>query len=47
VKTTEGEIYEMYFDRGTNLKHPEFPEMVPDAAARALIQRSALQYSPF
>ncbi len=24
VKTTEGEIYEMYFDRGTNLKHPEF-----------------------
>jgi len=24
VKTTEGEIYEMYYDRGTNLKHPEF-----------------------
>ncbi len=24
VKTTEGEIYEIYYDRGTNLKHPEF-----------------------
>jgi hypothetical protein len=24
VKTTGGEIYEMYYDRGTNLKHPEF-----------------------
>ncbi len=24
VKTTEGEIYELYYDRGTNLKHPEF-----------------------
>ena len=24
VKTTDGAIYEMYFDRGTNLKHPEF-----------------------
>ena len=24
VKTTEDEIYEMYYDRGTNLKHPEF-----------------------
>jgi hypothetical protein len=23
VKTTEGEIYEIYYDRGTNLKHPE------------------------
>jgi len=24
VKTAGGEIYEMYFDRGTNLRHPEF-----------------------
>ena len=24
VKTTDGAIYEMYYDRGTNLKHPEF-----------------------
>jgi hypothetical protein len=24
VKTADGEIYEMYYDRGTNLKHPEF-----------------------
>ncbi len=24
VKTTEGEVYEMYYDRGTNLKHPEY-----------------------
>ena len=24
VKTTDGEIYEMYYDRGTNLKHPEY-----------------------
>jgi len=24
VKTTGDEIYEMYYDRGTNLKHPEF-----------------------
>lgn len=24
VITLEGEVYEMYFDRGTNLKHPEF-----------------------
>jgi hypothetical protein len=24
VKTTAGEIYEMYYDRGTNLKHPEY-----------------------
>jgi hypothetical protein len=24
VKTTAGEVYEMYYDRGTNLKHPEF-----------------------
>jgi hypothetical protein len=24
VKTTDGETYEMYYDRGTNLKHPEF-----------------------
>ena len=23
VKTTEGEIYEIYHDRGTNLEHPE------------------------
>lgn len=23
VKTTEGEIFEMYYDRGTNLSHPE------------------------
>jgi hypothetical protein len=24
VKTADGEVYEMYFDRGTNLRHPEF-----------------------
>jgi len=24
VKTGNGEIYEMYYDRGTNLKHPEY-----------------------
>jgi hypothetical protein len=24
VKTTGGEVYEMYYDRGTNLKHPEY-----------------------
>ncbi len=24
VKTVEGEVYEMYYDRGTNMKHPEF-----------------------
>lgn len=24
VKTTAGEVYEIYFDRGTNLKHPEY-----------------------
>jgi hypothetical protein len=24
VKTADGEIYEIYYDRGTNLKHPEF-----------------------
>lgn len=24
VRTAEDEIYEMYYDRGTNLKHPEF-----------------------
>ena len=24
VKTAEGEVYEIYYDRGTNLKHPEF-----------------------
>lgn len=24
VKTTGGDIYEIYFDRGTNLKHPEY-----------------------
>jgi hypothetical protein len=24
VKTTGGDIYEMYYDRGTNMKHPEF-----------------------
>ena len=23
VKTTEGEIYEIYYDRGTSLSHPE------------------------
>jgi hypothetical protein len=23
VKTTEGELFEIYFDRGANLKHPE------------------------
>ena len=23
VKTTEGEVFEIYYDRGTNLKHPE------------------------
>jgi hypothetical protein len=23
VKTTEGEVYEIYYDRGTNLKNPE------------------------
>ena len=23
VKTTQGEVYEIYYDRGTNLKHPE------------------------
>ncbi len=24
VETEEGEVYEIYFDRGTSLKHPEF-----------------------
>ena len=24
VKADDGNVYEMYFDRGTNLKHPEF-----------------------
>ncbi len=24
VKTADGETYEMYYDRGTNLKNPEF-----------------------
>jgi hypothetical protein len=24
VKTADGAIYEIYYDRGTNLKHPEF-----------------------
>jgi hypothetical protein len=24
VLTAENEVYEMYYDRGTNLKHPEF-----------------------
>ena len=24
VKTASGEIYEIYYDRGTSLKHPEF-----------------------
>jgi hypothetical protein len=24
VKTAEGEIFEIYYDRGVNLKHPEF-----------------------
>jgi hypothetical protein len=24
VKTTDGEVYEMYYDRGTKLEHPEF-----------------------
>jgi hypothetical protein len=24
VKTGDGDIYEIYYDRGTNLKHPEF-----------------------
>jgi hypothetical protein len=23
VKTTEGEVFELYYDRGTNLEHPE------------------------
>jgi hypothetical protein len=23
VKTSEGNVYEIYYDRGTNLKHPE------------------------
>jgi len=23
VKTTEGEVFEIYYDRGTNLKYPE------------------------
>jgi len=23
VKTTDGEVYEMYYDRGTSLDHPE------------------------
>jgi hypothetical protein len=23
VKTTEGEIFEIYYDRGTSLEHPE------------------------
>ena len=23
VKTAEGDVYEMYYDRGTDLKHPE------------------------
>jgi len=24
IKTTQGEIFEIYFDRGTSLKHPEY-----------------------
>lgn len=24
VKTTDGELFEIYYDRGANLKHPEF-----------------------
>jgi hypothetical protein len=24
VETVEGEVYEMYFDRGTSLRHPQF-----------------------
>ncbi len=24
VRTTENELYEIYFDRGANMKHPEF-----------------------
>lgn len=24
IKTTNGELYEIYYDRGANLKHPEF-----------------------
>jgi hypothetical protein len=24
VKTAEGEVYELYYDRGTSLKNPEF-----------------------
>ncbi|MFC2069567.1 DUF6504 family protein [Chloroflexota bacterium] len=24
VKTTEGEVYEIYYDRGTSLKNPEY-----------------------
>jgi hypothetical protein len=23
VKTTEGDVFEIYYDRGTNLKHPD------------------------
>jgi hypothetical protein len=23
VKTTEGDVYEIYYDRGVNLEHPE------------------------
>ena len=23
VKTTDGEVFEIYYDRGTNLRHPE------------------------
>ncbi len=28
VKTSEGELFEIYYDRGTNLKHPEFKKWI-------------------
>ena len=24
LETTDGEVYELYFDRGTNLRHPQY-----------------------
>jgi len=24
IRTTDGEIFEIYYDRGTNMKHPEY-----------------------
>ena len=28
VKTTTGEIFEIYYDRGTSLKHPEYKKWI-------------------